>query len=276
MEHPMNTELALASFDCAEHDQTELASTRWKDTGDFFETAEPRFAGALLLQTCNRVEILVHASRRELKAFLAAEEKTGFTFFEGEDVLLHLSELAAGTKSLIVGEDQILGQLKTALLMAEDNGTADAVISACINTAIRLGVTVRQKTAINRGAVSIGSAAVLLAEEEIGDLAGKNILVVGGGEMGRLVTKSLAEKNLRAIYVTNRTYENAVLLAGEIGGRAMHLDQLYPCIGLSDVVISCTAAPHEIIRAGPLAEVMEERFWPLDSGPRKLILIDIA
>ncbi|MDO5846139.1 MAG: glutamyl-tRNA reductase, partial [Methanocorpusculum sp.] len=91
-----------------------------------------------------------------------------------------------------------------------------------------------------------------------------------------LVTKSLAEKNLRAIYVTNRTYENAVLLAGEIGGRAMHLDQLYPCIGLSDVVISCTAAPHEIIRAGPLAEVMEERFWPLDPAPRKLILIDIA
>ncbi|HJJ47317.1 MAG TPA: glutamyl-tRNA reductase, partial [Methanocorpusculum sp.] len=145
-----------------------------------------------------------------------------------------------------------------------------------IETAIQLGVRIRQQTSINRGAVSIGSAAVQLAENICGSLSGKNILVVGGGEMGKLVTKALSEKNLRAIYVTNRTYENALKLAEEVNGRAMHMDQLYTCIGLSDVVISCTSAPHEIIRADPLREIMETRLWPLDDGPRPLILIDIA
>ncbi len=272
----MNVDLSLASFDYTQHDQAALTENRWENESEFFEKAAGRFAGSLLLQTCNRVEILVHGSEDELRSFLKDEGRTGFIFFSGDDALLHLSRLAAGTESLIVGEDQILGQLKNALLHAEEAGAADAVISSCITTAIRLGVTIRRKTSINRGAVSIGSAAVLLAEDEIGDLTGKNILVVGGGEMGRLVTKSLAEKNLRAIYVTNRTYENARVLAYEIGGRAMHLDQLYPCIALSDVVISCTAAPHEIIRRGPLAAVMDERFWPLDPAPRKLVIIDIA
>jgi glutamyl-tRNA reductase len=265
--------IALASFDYTNHDQTALTQARF-DEAAFF-AAEP-FDGAVLIQTCNRVEILVHGSKEALAAFLEKHDRTGFIFFEDAEALLHLSKLAAGIESLIIGEDQILGQMKDAFLKAEAAGVSDSITKTCINTAISLGVRVRQETAINRGAVSIGSAAVKLAGEICGDLSGKNILVVGGGEMGRLVTKSLAEKNLRAIYVTNRTYENAQKLACEVNGRAMHLDQLYPCIGLSDVVISCTAAPHEIIRARPLAEVMESRFWPLDDGPRPLVLIDIA
>ncbi|HJJ54938.1 MAG TPA: glutamyl-tRNA reductase, partial [Methanocorpusculum sp.] len=211
-----------------------------------------------------------------LKQFLHREGKEGFVFFEQEDALLHLGKLAAGTQSLIVGEDQILGQLKTALLSAETHGASDAVISTGISEAIRLGVRVRQHTTINRGAVSIGSAAVMLAESELGDLSGKNIMVVGGGDLGRIVAKSLAEKQLKAIYVTNRTYENAQRIAEEVGGRAMHLDQLYPCIALSDVVISCTAAPHWIIRKKEIEEIMDDRLWPLDSEPRKLMIIDIA
>ena len=91
-----------------------------------------------------------------------------------------------------------------------------------------------------------------------------------------MVARALCEKNLRAIYVTNRSFDRAVLLAEEIKGRAMRLDQLYPCIALSDVVISCTGAPHLIIHADELAETMNERFWPLDPEPRHLLLIDIA
>ncbi|HJJ30995.1 MAG TPA: glutamyl-tRNA reductase [Methanocorpusculum sp.] len=268
-------ELTAASFNYAEHGVAELAKNRFEDEAAFYRSAA-EFSGVLLLQTCGRIEILVHGARKALEDFLVREGRCGFIFFEGTDVLRHLGNLAAGTESLIVGEDQILGQMKTALLAAEKYGGADSVISSAFQTAINLGVYVRQNTAINRGAVSLGSAAVSLAEAEIGDLSGKNILVVGGGEMGRLVAKSLAEKNLRAIYVTNRTYENAVQIASDVGGRAMHLDQLYPCIALSDVVISCTAAPHEIIRKDALAEVMEDRFWPLDAAPRKLLLIDIA
>lgn len=276
MSDSLRVKLSLASFDYKNHDQSELSKVRFEDEPAFLKKAKEIFEGVILLQTCNRVEILVHGEKDRLAEFLKEENRSGFIFFEDEEALLHLSKLAAGTESLIVGEDQILGQLKNALLLAEESKTTDCVTTQCINAGIRLGVRIRQSTKINKGAVSIGSAAVLLAEELLGDLTGKNILVVGGGEMGKLVTKSLAEKHLRAIYVTNRTYENAVRLADEIGGRAMHLDQLYSCIALSDVVISCTSAPHEIIHFSNLAEIMEDRFWPLDDAPRKLIIIDIA
>ena len=270
----MNTGLALAVFSHAEHSSAELAACRFETEADFYASAP--FTGCMLLQTCNRVEILIHGDAVALASYLASAGKEGFTVLEGEAVLRHLLELASGTRSLIVGEDQILGQMKKALLAAEEAGAADAVISACVSNAVRFGVSVRQKTAISRGAVSIGSAAVLLAEEELGSLNGRNILVVGGGETGRLVAKALSEKDIRAIYVANRSYENAVSLAEEIGGRALRLNQLYFCLAEADVVISCTAAPHEIIRAEPVSSLMEKRFWPLDDQPRKLLMIDIA
>lgn len=269
----MTPPLALAVYSHAKHTAAELAACRFASEAEFYEKIPPP---CLLLQTCNRVEILIHGEAAVLSAFLAAEEKTGFTLLEGDAVLLHLLELASGTRSLIVGEDQILGQMKKALLTAEAAGKADAVISACITTAVRFGVSVRQKTAISRGAVSVGSAAVLLAEEELGTLEGKNILVVGGGETGRLVAKALAEKDIRAIYVANRSYETAAALAAEIGGCAMRLDRLYFCLAEADVVISCTSAPHEIIRADEVSALMKKRLWPLDDQPRKLLMIDIA
>ncbi|HJJ40537.1 MAG TPA: glutamyl-tRNA reductase, partial [Methanocorpusculum sp.] len=270
----MNTSLALAVFSHAKHSSAELAACRFAEESDFYASAP--FSGCMILQTCNRVEILIHGGADALSAYLVEAGKEGFDVLEGEAVLSHLLELAAGTQSLIVGEDQILGQMKKALSAAEEAGAADAVISACVSNAVRFGVSVRQKTAINRGAVSIGSAAVLLAEEELGTLDGRNILVVGGGETGRLVAKALSEKDIRAIYVANRSFENAVALAEEIGGRAMRLDQLYSCLAEADVVISCTAAPHEIIRAEPLSALMNTRLWPLDESPRKLLMIDIA
>ncbi|HJJ47429.1 MAG TPA: glutamyl-tRNA reductase [Methanocorpusculum sp.] len=262
--------ISLASFTGS---QDALFAAKFDEAA--FYAATP-FPGVILLQTCSRVEILVHASAAELAVFLEKEKREGFVIYENKDVLLHLSKLAAGLESLIVGEDQILGQMKDALLSAQGFAKSDPVTTACINTAVYLGVQVRLKTKINRGAVSIGSAAVQLAEEICGDLSGRNILVVGGGEMGRLVTKSLAEKKLRAIYVTNRTYENALALAKEVNGQAMHLDKLYSCAEMSDVIISCTAAPHEIIHASQMAEVMQKRRWLLDNEPKSLVIIDIA
>ncbi|HJJ36246.1 MAG TPA: glutamyl-tRNA reductase [Methanocorpusculum sp.] len=276
MEVSVNCDIALASCNFSGHDIAFLASSRFADEAAFYRDAKQVFSAVYLLQTCNRIEILVHGRKDALEHYLTESGKEGFTFFEQEEVLEHLGKLAAGTQSLIVGEDQILGQLKDALLFCEEQNASDAVIETCIAEAVHLGVRVRQSTTINRGAVSIGSAAVMLAEAELGNLGGKNILVVGGGEMGQLVAKSLAEKQLKAIYVTNRTYENAKKIAEEVGGRAMHLDQLYPCIALSDVVISCTAAPHQIISKKELEEIMDDRLWPLDPEPRKLLIIDIA
>lgn len=272
----LQVKISLASYNFKKHGDADIGKFRFENPEEFLKNASEIFEGVVLIQTCNRVEILVHGEADQLKKYLESLNRYDFLIFEGSDAIKHLSELASGTQSMIIGEDQILGQLKNALILSEENNCTDSAVSACINTAVKLGVNIRCDTKINRGAVSIGSAAVLLAEELLGNLSGKNILVVGGGEMGKLVSKSLAEKNLRAIYVTNRTYENAVHLAEEIGGRAMHLDQLYPCIALSDVVISCTSAPHPIIRAAEISEVMENRFWPLDDEPRRLIIIDIA
>lgn len=276
----MDTELlmpvAVAGVDHTLLDQTGLSAYRFADEAKFLADARDHFKGVVLLQTCNRVEILVHGTGAALADYLHSLGRSGFVLHEGTAALHHLLSLASGTKSMIIGEDQILGQLKRALLLSTECSSANPITNLCINTAIHAGSSIRTETSINRGAVSIGSAAVQLAEELLGTLAGRNILVVGGGEMGKLVTQALAEKNLRAIYVTNRTYNHAVELATEIGGRAMHMDQLYPCIALSDVVISCTAAPHAIISAEPLAATMNDRFWPLDPEPKKLILIDIA
>ncbi|MDO9523562.1 MAG: glutamyl-tRNA reductase [Methanocorpusculum sp.] len=276
MTRTLLTEISVATADHSKYGEEVLGLFRFKDETAFFEKASKIFSGVVLLETCNRVEILVHGSGKQLRDFLHGENRFGFEILEGEAALMHLLELAAGTKSMIIGEDQILGQMRRSLLLAESHNTNDVITDVCLNTAIREGVSIRQKTCINKGAVSIGSAAVLLAEELMGNLDGKNILVVGGGEMGTLVARALCEKNLRAIYVTNRSFDRAVLLAQEIKGRAMRLDQLYPCIALSDVVISCTGAPHLIIHGEELAETMNERFWPLDSEPRHLLLIDIA
>jgi glutamyl-tRNA reductase len=177
---------------------------------------------------------------------------------------------------MIVGEDQIIGQLKKALADAQEAGTASSFLEHCVNKAVHVGIEVRKRTLINRGAVSVGSAAVQLAEAEIGSLEGKHILVVGSGEMGLLVAQALAEKHLTAMYVANRTYGRAVILAKKIGGKAVRLSELYHYITLSDVVISCTSAPHPIIHIMDLKKAMKDRCWPVEGHPRPLILVDIA
>ena len=126
---------------------------------------------------------------------------------------------------MIVGEDQIIGQLKKTLSDAQETGTASPFLEFCINKAIHVGIEVRKRTLINRGAVSVGSAAVLLAESQIGSLEGKHILVVGSGEMGLLVAQALAARRLTAMYVANRTYGRAVILANKIGGKAVRLSE---------------------------------------------------
>ena len=253
-----------------------LEAFRFPDEEAFLRKAKDRFRGILLLQTCNRIEILVHGEASSLVSLLQEEGREDFSVLSGIDALRHLLELAAGMDSLIIGEDQIIGQLKTALDFARERGCASPVLELCVNKAVHAGIEVRKQTQINRGAVSIGSAAVLLAEEQLGSLEGKRILVVGSGEMGMLVAQALAAKQLTAIYVANRTYGRAEVLAKKIGGKAVRLDDLPRYMLLSDVVISCTSAPHPVIHCDDLKEIMRGRCWPLEGHPRPLILVDIA
>lgn len=255
---------------------SDLEAFRFPDEEAFLMAARERFKGALILQTCNRIEVLVQGSAASLTAFLREQGRERFEIREGVDVLRHLLQVAAGIDSMIVGEDQILGQLKRAWTAAQEAGACSQVIDLCMKKAVHVGVEVRKQTNINRGAVSIGSAAVALAERLLTTLKGRHILVIGSGEMGMLVAQALAAKNLTAIYVANRTYERAVMLAGKIGGKAVHFNELRRYFTLSDVVITCTSAPHAVITREILAGVMKDRCWPLDGHPRPLVLIDIA
>ena len=276
MTEPGFIPLSIAGVSHHTSNVTALEAFRFPDEPEFLRRAGERFKGVLLLQTCNRVELIVEGDAGELHNFLSDHGRKDFFMHEGKGALNHLFSLASGIDSMIVGEDQIIGQLKKTLADAQECGTASPFLEFCINKAVHVGIEVRRRTLINRGAVSVGSAAVLLAESQIGSLEGKHILVVGSGEMGLLVAQALAAKKLTAMYVANRTYGRAVILAGKIGGKAVRLSELYHYITLSDVVISCTSAPHPIIHNNELARAMKDRCWPVEGHPRPLILVDIA
>ncbi len=249
---------------------------RFPDEAAFLKEAGEWFKGVLLLQTCNRVEIIIHGEEDLLIEFLRQHDRDGFVTWKDTAALAHLLDLASGIDSMVIGEDQILGQLRRALALSEEIGVADPILTRCINKAIHTGSEARRMTGINRGAVSIGSAAVLLAEERLGSLEGKRILVLGSGEMGVLVTQALSAKQLSAIYVANRTIDRAYRLAEKIHGTAVLMTDLYRYLSLSDVVICCTAAPHPVIRRDELEQALKGRIWPLEGSIRPLIIVDIA
>jgi glutamyl-tRNA reductase len=276
MDEPAAVPIAIAGVSHHMANVTALETFRFPDESEFLKKAGQQFKGVLLLQTCNRVEVIVEGDAEDLRDFLTRQGRRDFFIHSGKGALCHLFSLASGIDSMIVGEDQIIGQLKKSLSDAQEAGTASNFLEFCINKAVHVGIEVRKRTMINRGAVSVGSAAVLLAESQIGSLEGKHILVVGSGEMGMLVAQALAAKDLTAMYVANRTYGRAVILADKIGGKAVRLSELYHYITLSDVVISCTSAPHPVIHTKELELAMKNRCWPVEGHPRPLILIDIA
>lgn len=273
---PLFSPLAVAGVSHHRSDAKVLEMFRFEDEHAFLRRAREHFRGVVLLQTCNRVEVIVHGEADALAQFLHEQGRDHFSLLSGVDALRHLLEVACGVDSMIVGEDQILGQIRTALATSLQAGSCDNFLEVCLTKAVHTGADIRQRTQINRGALSVGSAAVLLAEKELGSLENRHILVIGSGEMGMLVAQALAEKRLTAIYVANRTYARAVTLAGKIGGKAVRLQELGRYLTLSDVVITCTSAPHPVIRASDLRKVMKGRCWPLDGHPRPLMVIDIA
>ena len=276
MKSPLFAPLTIAGISHHTASVPEIEQFRFADETAFLTGAREWFKGVALLQTCNRVEIIVHGEPDVLTDFLHDEGRTQFSLYRNEEALSHLLELAAGVDSLIIGEDQILGQLRRALAQSEELGVASPILALCINKAIHAGSEARRRTGINNGAISIGSAAVLLAEEQLYTLEGKRILILGSGEMGMLVTQALAAKELSAIYVANRTLDRARILAQKIDGTAVPMDDLYRYLALSDVVICCTSAPHPVIHARELREAMKSRSWPLDGVIRPLIIVDIA
>jgi glutamyl-tRNA reductase len=229
-----------------------------------------------VLMTCNRVEVYV-VSPKGSRVLFDYAKKMGVPeriveFNDHEESVIHLMRVACGLESMIVGEDQILGQVKELYHAARQAGVTGKVLDTAFEKAIHVGKRVRAETRINKGSVSIGSAAVDLAEDVLGTLDGKTVVIIGAGTMGTLVAHALAHRDVSAIYVANRTFERAEELAKELNGFAVRYDEKDKYISGSDVVISATSAPHAVITAEMLRQIMENR----ENHNRDLLLIDIA
>lgn len=235
--------------------------------------SNPQVRECAVLKTCNRVEIYVVSPRGEKVLFDIAKKarisSRIIDFHDHDESLLHLLRLASGLESMIIGEDQILGQMKELYSMAKSAGRTDWILDTAFKKAIQVGKRIRRETQINERSVSVGSAAVDLAEEILGGLEGKSVLVIGAGETGELISKALISKEIGSLFVTNRTFGTALSLASCLGGTAIPYEDMKRQIHEADVVISATSAPHYILLKDDIEKAMEGR-------TDKLLIIDIA
>lgn len=236
---------------------------------------------ALVLSTCNRTEFYAVAGD-----VAAADEdiRSAVNRVRGRDLLApgdhryvltgdaavqHLFRVASGLESMVLGEVQILGQVKEAYALARTMGSAGVVLDRLFETALRCGKRARRETAIGAGTVSVASAAVDLAELH-GSITGRHVLVIGAGETARLAARHVAQRGPGRLVVANRTAARAATLAANLGGTAVGLDDLQTAIAAADVVISATRAPMPLVSAGLVAQAMETR------PERPLLMIDLA
>lgn len=220
------------------------------------------------ISTCNRKEYYIHNDDISADDSLLSHENKSIIIDYGDNVIKHLFRMTSGLESMIVGEDQILGQVNDAKQKAFKERHCGKILDSIFTKAIHVGRVVRNKTNINKGSVSIGSAAVDLAQKHLGSLKNKSVLVIGAGKMGKLVAKALSEKNLNAIFVANRTYYVAVKLAEDLGGQAILFDELSTYVPTADLIISATGAPHYILT--------KERLEKSGGDYSDLLMIDIA
>ena len=220
------------------------------------------------ISTCNRKEYYVHSDYICEDEELLSHDNQSIIIEYDQSAIMHLLRMTSGLESMIVGEDQILGQVKDSKNKSVKNHHCGKVLDTVFTKAIHVGQVVRNKTNINKGSVSIGSAAIDLAEKHMGCLDDKSVLVIGAGKMGRLVAKALAEKDLNAIFVANRTYYVAVELAEDLGGEAILFNDLEKYLAEADLVISATSAPHTIID--------KKRLLGIDMAHEDLMMVDIA
>ena len=244
--------------------------------------ALPDIREGILLSTCNRVE--VYAVTRDIaggiariKRFLAEwhelpyEEVAQHLYgYHGENAIRHVFRVAAILDSLVVGESQILGQVKAAYGYAAEYGTSGLILNRFLHKAFFVAKRVRTETRIAASAVSIAFAAVELAKKIFGDLADKTVLLVGAGEMGELAAKHFIGNGVRSVLVANRTFERGERLADELAGRPVRFEDLFDHLHKADIILSSTGASHYIIGPKDVAGAVRRR------KQRPMFFIDIA
>jgi len=238
---------------------------------------------AAIVSTCNRAEVYTAcddpaATRADLQTFIAefngvlAADVTPHVYEMSDiDAARHLFRVAAGLDSLVVGEPQILGQVKEAHAAASEAHTSGPVLNRLFHASFAVGKRVRTETGLGAGAVSISYAAVALARKIFGDIEGQNVLVVGAGEMGKLTAMHMKSQGARHITIVSRTMAHAARTAEAIGGAsAAPWEELDAALGACDIVITATGAASTVLTKGHLESVMRRR------RNRPLFIIDIA
>jgi glutamyl-tRNA reductase len=236
----------------------------------------------VVLSTCNRTEIYArctrfHAAVGDVREFLGAHSGSDpdefadhlYTYYD-DAAVSHLFSVAAGLDSMIVGESEILGQVHHAWEAAVHEGAVGQLLSHLFRHAVESGKRVRTETGIGRHPVSISSAAVAVAAEHLGSLDGARVLVIGAGEMGEGVARSLASRGTADVCVANRTAARAKEIAKRVGGRAITLDRLEDELLDADVLLTSTASAHVLVERSAVEHVMAQR------DHRSLLVVDVA
>jgi len=242
----------------------------------------PSLKENMILSTCNRVEIYAISQEtektvRDLKDFLSRYHELPLKEFEkslyllvGEEVVKHIFRVASSLDSMVVGEPQILGQLKSAYTLAAESGTSGLILHRLLHRAFHVAKRVRTETRIGDSAVSVSSVAVDLAERIFGGLEQRGVLLIGAGEMIELAARHLMAGGVEKILVTNRTYDRAVSLAGQFNGEAIRFEEMGQGLKRADIVISATDASHYLINREQTVKVMKDR------KQKPIFFIDIA
>ena len=242
-----------------------------------------KLTGALselvLVSTCNRVELYA-VTDQPFPNFPALFRKLSDSAFDfspylyvkkGTEAARHLFSVASGLDSMVLGETEIIGQVKQAYQAAQEAKLTGRVTNRLFQTALQVAKQIRTQTAIGKGSTSVGSVAVDLAQRIFDqDLAGRTVMIIGAGKMGEACVRHLAKKGAASILVVNRSLEKAASLAAEFGGTAVPLDQVISSLAGADIVVSSTGAPHTILNRAQVEFALRSR------RDRALFLIDIA
>jgi glutamyl-tRNA reductase len=233
----------------------------------------------VLVSTCNRVEVYGTISAwiqgRVFQIFqqLCPDlDVTPYVYVkEGDAAVKHLFSVASGLDSMVIGETEITGQVKNAYQAAQQFGLTGRVLNRWFQSALQVAKEVRTHTGIGRGATSVGSVAVELAEKIFsGDLSDKTVMILGAGKMGEACVRHLAKRGTRSVLVANRSLERAQALAAELGGRALPFDERLQALAGADIVVSSTGSPTTVLHKSEIAGVLKAR------ADRPLVLVDIA
>jgi len=233
---------------------------------------------AMILSTCNRVEVVAESpDDRLIRDFICEFHQISHDSvsshlysYRNVDAIRHVFRVTASLDSMVIGEPQILGQVKEAFRIAMDAGTVGMHLSALMNRAFAVAKKVRSETGISQSAVSVSYAAVELARKIFGDLSGKTVMIIGASKMGELAAKHLRRAGASSVLVTNRTFERAVELAKVFEGAAVPFEHFTDHMTGADIVITSTGAPHFIIGRNLAEQVIHRR------KNKPIFFIDIA